>query len=63
MCIVNVTDLEACAVSGQTAGAQCRQTALMGQLTQRVVLIHELGQLGRTEEFLDCRLDRLDIDQ
>ena len=63
MCIVNVTDLKSCAVSGQTAGAQCGQTALMGQLTQRVVLVHELGQLGRTEEFLDSSLDRFDVDQ
>ena len=40
--VVNVADLEACAVTGQTAGAQSGQTALVGQLGQRVVLVHEL---------------------
>ena len=35
----------------------------MGQLSQRVVLIHELGQLGTSEELLDCCCNRLDIDQ
>ena len=35
----------------------------MRQLTQRVVLIHELGQLGGTEELLHSSRHRLDIDQ
>ena len=35
----------------------------MGQLTQRVVLIHELGQLGGTEEFLHGSGHRFDVDQ
>ena len=35
----------------------------MSQLTQRVVLIHELGQLGRSEELLHCCGNRLDVDQ
>ena len=42
MRIVNVSNLKSGTVSGQTAGTQGRQTALMRQLRQRVVLIHEL---------------------
>ena len=53
MGIVNVTYLESGTVSGQTTGSQRGQTSLMGQLAQRVILIHELGQLGRSEEFLN----------
>ena len=40
--IMNVADLESGAVSGQTSGSQGGQTSLVGQLAQRVVLIHEL---------------------
>ena len=35
---------------------------LVRQLTQRVVLIHKLGQLGGTEEFLDSSRHRLNVD-
>ena len=35
----------------------------MGQLAQRVILIHKLGQLGGTKEFLHGCSNRLDIDQ
>ncbi len=63
VCIVNVSDLESCTVSGKTAGAQCGQTSLVCQFAQRVVLVHELGQLGRSEEFLDSSLYRFDVDQ
>ena len=61
--IVYISNLESGTVSGQTAGAQCRQTSLVRQLTQRVILIHELRQLGRSEEFLHCCGYRFDIDQ
>ena len=61
--VVNVTDLETCAVTAQTAGAQSRQAALVGQLSQRVVLIHELGQRRRTEELLDGCHHRTDVDE
>ena len=40
--IVYVTHLESGTVSGQTSRSQGRQTSLVRQLTQRVVLIHEL---------------------
>ena len=61
--VVHVTHLESGPVSGQTAGAQSGQTPLVGQLRQRVVLVHELGQLGGTEEFLHRSRHRLDVDQ
>ena len=61
--VVNVADFETCAVTAQTAGAQSRQTALVGQLSQGVVLIHELGQRRRTEELLDGCHHRADVDQ
>ena len=61
--VVNIANLEACAVTGQTAGAQSGQTALVGQLGQRVILIHELAQGGGTEEFLDNSGHRPDVDQ
>ena len=46
--VVYVAHLESGAVTGQTARAQGRQTALMGQLCQGVGLVHELGQLARS---------------
>ena len=61
--VVNVTDLETCAVTAQTAGAQSRQTALVGQLGQRVVLVHELRQRRGAEELLDGGDHRTDVDQ
>ena len=63
MGIMHVADLEACAVSGQTARSQSGQTALVRQLAQRVVLIHELGQLRGSEELLHRSRHRLDVDQ
>ena len=61
--IMNIADFEACAVTGQTAGAQSGQTALMGQLRQRVVLVHELRQWAGTDELTDGSHDRADVDQ
>jgi len=60
---VHVAHLEAGALAGQAARAQRGNAALVGHLGQRVVLVHELGQLAGTEEFLDGRGDRLGIDQ
>ena len=61
--VVNVAHLEAGAVTGQTAGAQSGQTALVGQLGQRVGLVHELGQRGGAEELLDGGHHRADVDE
>ena len=63
MRIVYVSNLESGSVSGQTARTKGRQTSLMSQLTKRVVLVHELGQLGRSEELFDSCGNRLDVDQ
>ncbi len=60
---VYVTDFEASTLTGQTARPKSRNTALVGNLGQRVVLVHELGQLAGTEELLHCRRYRLGIDQ
>ena len=63
MGVVNITYLESGAVTGKTTRTQGRQTALMCQLRQRVVLVHELGKLGASEKLLHCGSHRLDIDQ
>ena len=61
--VVHVTHLKSSAVTGQTAGAEGRQTTLVRQLRQRVILIHELGQRRRTEELLDRRHNGTDVDE
>ena len=63
MGVVYVTHLESCTVSGQSSRTQCRQTTLMCQLRQRIVVIHELRKLGASEELLHCRGHRFNIDQ
>ena len=63
MGIMHVTHLKSGTVSGKTAGSQSGQTSLVGQLAQRVILIHKLGQLGGSEEFLHSSRHRLDINQ
>ena len=60
---VDVTDFHAGAVAGQTARAQRGQAALVRQSGERVVLVHELRQLGGAEELLDRGHDRADVDQ
>ena len=44
--VVDVADLESGAVTGETAGAEGGETALVGQLGERVSLVHELGEGG-----------------
>ena len=60
---MNVSDFKACTVAGQTARSQSGQTALVGNFRQRVVLIHKLRQLGRTEKFADNRSNRFCVNQ
>ena len=60
---VHVSHFHTCTVTGQTARAQRRQTTLVGQTRQRVVLVHELGQLRSTEELLDSCHDGADVHQ
>ena len=63
MRVVDVSNLETCAVSRETARAEGRESSLVRELRERVVLVHELRELRRTEELFDRRRDRLDIDQ
>ncbi|MNG97286.1 hypothetical protein D3C79_563950 [compost metagenome] len=60
---VYVTDFEAGTLTGQTARAECGDAALVGDLGERVVLVHELGQLAGTEELFHRRRNRLGVDQ
>ena len=60
---VNVADFESRALTRQTARPKGRQAALVGDLRQRVGLVHELRQLRRSEELADGSHDRLGVDQ
>ena len=51
--IVDITHLESSTFTRQTAGAQGGETTLVGDLSQRVRLVHELAQRIGTEERVD----------
>ena len=61
--IVYVAHLEACTLTGQTAGAEGRETALVRYFCQGVGLVHELRQGVRTEEGVDDARNGLGIDE
>ena len=60
---VNVADGEAGTLTGETAGSKGRDTAFVGELSQRVGLVHELAQLAGAEELLDRRHQGLGVHQ
>src|SRR3990172_6518642 len=60
---VDVANLEACSLSGEPPRTQCRQPSLVGNLGERVGLVHELRQLGRAEELADRSHYRFGIDE
>src|SRR5690606_14944609 len=60
---VDVADLEARPLTGQTARSQRGEAALVGQAGQRVGLVHELGELAGAEKLPDGGDDRTDVDQ
>ena len=60
---VYVTNFKACTLTSQTARAQCGNTALVGDLGKRVVLVHELRELAGTEELFHRRSHWLGVDQ
>ncbi len=60
---VHVAHLEARALAGQAARTQGRDPPLVGDLGQRVVLVHELRELRGAEKFLGGGGDRLGVDQ
>src|SRR5437660_3961845 len=60
---MHVTHFESRAIARQSARAERRQTTFMGQLRQRIGLIHELRKLRTPEEIADDRAQRLRVDQ
>ncbi len=60
---VNVPDFEASAFAAQTARSKGGQAALVRDFGQGVGLVHELRQLGATEEFLHNGRGRLVVDE
>ena len=63
MGVVDVAHFEACALSGQPAGAERRKPPLVGELRQRVGLVHELRQLRAAEELAHRRHDGAYVDE
>ena len=63
MGIVHVSHLKARTLTRQTAGAQSRKAALVGDFGQRVGLIHELAERVRAEERVDNRRYGLRVDE
>ena len=63
MRVVYISYLESGTVSWQTTRSQRWKTSLMSQLTQRVILIHELWQLWRSKKLFHCCCYRLNVDQ
>ena len=60
---MHVAHLEAGALARQAARAKRRETALVGDLRQRIGLVHELRELRGAEEFAHRRGRRLGVDQ
>jgi hypothetical protein len=60
---MDVADFEAGAVTGEAPGSEGGQAAFVGQLGQRIDLVHELAQLGAAEEVADDGGERLGIDE
>src|SRR5262249_13477727 len=60
---VNVADFESCALTRETARPKRRETTLVRDLRERVGLVHELRELGRTEELANGSHYRLGVDQ
>ena len=60
---MHVAHFEAGALAGQAARPERGHAALVRHFRQRIVLIHELGQLRGAEELLHRRRHRLGVDQ
>jgi hypothetical protein len=60
---VNVTNLNTGTLTRQTTGAQRRETTLVRQSGERVVLVHELRELAGSEELLDRSNNRTHVDE
>ena len=55
---MDVADLKACPLSGQTTGTQSGQPSFVFQLGQWIMLVHKLGQLTGSEKFFQRRHER-----
>src|SRR5208337_4113674 len=60
---MDVADLKSSSLPRKAAGPQGRQAPLVSDFRQGVRLVHELGELRRTEELPNGRHDRLGVDQ
>src|SRR5881394_1433702 len=60
---MHVANFESSAITGETARPESRQAAFVGQLGERVDLIHELRELRTAEEVADDRRQRLRVDE
>ena len=60
---VHVAHLEAGALAGETARTERREAALVGDLGERIGLVHELRELRGAEELAHRRRRRLGVDE
>ncbi len=63
MAIVNVTNLKTGSISRKSTRSQSRKPPLVGQLGQRVRLIHKLRQLRQSKKLLNSRHNRPNVYQ
>jgi hypothetical protein len=61
--VVNVANVEAGALSRESAWPECREASLAGEFGEWVGLIHELAQLRAAEELLHCRHNWAHVDE
>ena len=60
---MHVTNLETCTLTRQTARTKSRKTTFMSNLSQRVRLVHELGQRVSSEERIDNARNSFGVNQ
>ena len=63
MGMMYIPHLKTRSLSGKTARTESRQSSLVSQFAQRIVLVHELRELRAAEKFFDSRRDWPDIHQ
>src|SRR3972149_7057632 len=61
--VVHVSDFEAGALPRKATWAKSGKPSLVGELRERVGLVHELGELGAAKELADGRHNRPDVHQ
>ena len=63
MRVMDITHLETRALAREAARAERRETTLMRELRERIVLIHELRELRGAKKLLHSGHDRTDVDE